>query len=243
MNPEKFKQKLAQAGIPQAVIKSYFVRCRLNPGFANEEIPSDDHFKTLSVIYELFYKNSTKTITNMEIRSILSVPYSQVEEAESKIKTLFPEYVEEINELYKNDIQVYYLSSGEITYLYELVSDYISEREKLWKVLGEALKVGVFYTESRFEAVEEAVGKSLASDVIYESSIRGFLLHPYYNDPIAAMKYLRSMFDEEMTARILVENPCFLYLFKDEYFIEFPHQKKERERQIREIVEKYQKTN
>ncbi len=237
------KEKLISAGIPEDIAKRYssYYERGLMPElvFDNDEMPSDDCFKTLSQAYDLFYKNRPDPINQFEIKSILSVPHSQVEASQKRMVELFPEHSEDILGLYNKEIQVFYLRPDEVAYLYDLISYYIPKDEKLWQVFKVSVKVGVFYTESRFEAVEDAVGKDHASQVIYESVTKGYLLHPYYTDPIAAFKYLKSMFDEQTTAKIVLENPEYLYLYKDEYYIELPHQKQERKKEIQEIIEKY----
>ena len=237
------KEKLINAGIPEDIAKRYssYYERGLMPelAFDNDEMPSDDCFETLFKVYDLFYENRPEPINQFEIKGILSVPYSQVRASQERMKELLPEHSEDVLELYNKEIQVYYLKPDEVTYLYDLISDYISEDKKLWQVFKVSTKVGVFCTESRFEAVEAAVGKDYASQVIYESVAKGYLLHPYYTDPIAAFEYLRSMFDEQTTAKIVLENPEYLYLYKDEYYIEFPHQKQKRKEEIQAIIEKY----
>lgn len=241
---KQLQEKLIESGIPAELAQKYCMQAKrgLMPefGFNGDKMPSDGCFKNLAVIYKDFYLNRALTIQPFEIISILSISEAQPEEAKQKISELFPEYADDIPELYKSDMQLYYLNADDAEYLCSLISDYINERDRQWQVFKKAAKVGVFCTESRFEAVEAAVGKQLASQVIYEATVNGYLLHPHYTDPIAAIRSLSGKFNELMIARILLENPDYLYLYKDQYFIEKESQKEEREKKIRNIVKKYE---
>ncbi len=240
---ETLEQKLVDAGIPAEIAKRYArlysKGLRSDIAFEKGELPPDENFRTLAEMYENFYAKKNKPISEIAIKSFLSVPYSRIISAQKVISELFPNHSHDVAWLYKEDLQIYYLQPEEVTYLHDLISEYISEDEKLWQIFKVCVKAGVFYTESRFEAVVDAVGENLAPEVIYQSTVNGYLLHPHYNDPIEALKFLRKQFDEQTTAKIIVENPDYLYLYKDEYYIEFPNQKQERENKINNIIAKY----
>ncbi len=244
MDFAKLEQKLIGAGIPSEIAKNCVLHYErgISPelSFENDELPSDDHFKTLSKMYKVFCKQfKDQPISEVTIKGFLLTPYSQIEAARKTISELFEKYSDKISELYENDIHIYDLRADEATYIYELISDYITDEEKLWQVFKKAAIVGEFYTDSRIEAVVDAVGKCLASEVIYESVVNGYLLYPYDTDPIEALKYLRTQFDAQTTAKIIIENPDYLYLYKDEFYVEFSWQKEKRELQMAEIIAKY----
>jgi len=238
------EEKLINVGIPAEIAKKYVMCQKIcadrNSASESYELPSDDNFKTLSKMYEIYCKqHNDQPIGELTIENFLLTPYSQVEATRGIISELFKNRPDDIAALYENEIHIYGLRPDEATYIYDIIAEYISDEEKLWKVFKKAAVVGEFYTSSRIEALIDAVGGKYASEVIYESVVNGFLFHPYYIDPIEALKYLKTQFHEETIARIIIENPFYLYLYKDKYYVEFPDSKKIREAEISKIIEKY----
>ena len=244
MDVAKLKEKLTDAGVPADIIKSYEIHYKygIKPeiAFENDELPPDDNFRTLAEVCRVCRENGKENqINEFMVKHFLSIPYSRVEATKAVITELFPGDVDEIFGLYEKNTDIYSLDPDEAKYIYGLLADYFKDEEKLWQVFKRAAAAGEFLTDSRIEAVVSVVGDTLAPDVIYESIVNGYLLHPYDTNPIGALKYLKTLFDEETTAKIIIENPDYLYLYKDEYYIEFPEQKAKREKEISDIIEKY----
>lgn len=203
-----------------------------------EKIPSSEYLKTVLVICDIFYNGHKERMTRDEIDNYITIPYSRVEAAMKKLQKLFPKHSEEVAGLYRKSIQVYYLTPEEAEYLYLLISDYV-ETDKVWDVFKAAVEIGVFCSESRIEAMEDAVGESLAGELIYETVVKGYLFRPDYTDPIAALESLKNHFDKETAAKLLSENPEYLVLFKDEFYDEAPEEREEREEKLKNIISKY----
>ena len=208
--------------------------------FENDEISSDDCFKTLSAVCDALLKNSPESLTKLLIKNILDVPYSQVESVRNIIESNFPNHNEDVAQLYKEKFEeIYYRTVDETEYLCKLIKGYISDEDKTWQVFVKAVAVGIYRTEQCIEIVVDAVGEQRAPEVIYESTVNGWLLYPHYTDPVEAIKYLMTMFDGETICKVIMENPDYLYLYKEDGFIEFPEQKEKRNQEIHAIIEKY----
>lgn len=163
------------------------------------------------------------------------------ETAQQRMAALFPTHAEEALRLHEEDAQIAHLSPYEAAYLYSLISDYFDDKERVWQVFRRAAKVGVFFTESRFEAVEQTVGEALAPEVIYDSTVNGYLLCPEVAevDPERALACLKKRFDEKTCAEILAKNQEFLRLFKAKYHTETAAESAERASKIQMIIKKY----
>ena len=239
----ELEEKLKKAGVPEDTAHNYIeiYETGLVPEleFKNDEMPSDECFKTLAEVCDILLKKHLEIVAMFYIRNILDIPYLRVETVRNILGTIFPAQKEEIKRLYKEKVDMYYLAPDETEYLCKLIQSYIPDKEKAWQVFEKALEVGLCHTERCIEAVVDAVGEQRAPEVIYESTVNGWLLYPYYTDPVEAIKYLRTMFDEQTIAKIILENPDYLYLYKEEYYTEFPHQKESREKKIQAIIEKY----
>ena len=227
------EEKLVNAGIPPEIAKRYVTYYENDLGtelsFENDELPSDDNFKTLSEMYKAFRKQyKGQSIDEMLIKKFLMIPYSQVESTRKRISELFENRFNEIEKIYESNVHIYDLQPYEATYIYDLLAKYISDEEKLFRVFKRAAIAGKLYTDNLIEAVVNAVGKELAPEVIYESAVNGYLFYPYYTAPVEALKYLKKQFDEQTIAKIIIENPDYLYLYKDEFYVELPEQKERR---------------
>lgn len=241
---EILEQKLVSVGIPLEIAQKYamFHKRWENCKVASEyyELPPDDNFKTLSKMYEIYCKqNNDQPIGELIIERFLLMPYSQVEATRKRIHKLFEKRFDEIVELYENEIHIYYLRPDEAIYIYELIAEYISDEEKLWQVFKRAAIAGEFFASSRIEAIVDTVGKKFAPEVIYESVVNGYLFYPYHTDPIEALKYLKKQFDKETIAKIIIENPEYLYVYKNDFYVEFMEIKEEIEKDISAIIQKY----
>lgn len=243
MDFAKLEEKLKNAGVPEETAHRYvvFYERGLMPelSFENNEIPSDECFKTLSAVCDILLKKSPESLTKFLIKNVLDIPYSQVESVRNVIESNFPNQKEDIVRLYREKEGMYYLSTDEAEYLCKLIEGYIPDKDRAWQVFVKAVAVGLYHTEQCIEAVVDAVGEQRAPEVIYEATVNGWLLHPYYTDPVEAIKYLRTMFDEQTICKVILENPEYLYLYKEDGFIEFPEQKEKRNQEIQAIIEKY----
>ncbi len=242
MDYKILKQKLIEAGIPEKIVDSYVTGYRL--GFAeftfeegNE--PTDKNFAVLKEYYHNFYKNTKREINTVLIHQMLMQPPEQCDEVKLKIKELSGNEDSKIEELFKKTEALYTTSTYEIGYIYELVSDYFSDKERLWAVFTKAINAGMFWAEQCIDAIVHAVGEKFASDVLYETAVNGYLYTSLYSDPVEAIKHLEENFDSDTIAKILVEEPEYLYLYKDKYYAEFPEQKEKRSQEIQAIIEKY----
>lgn len=239
----ELEKKLKNAGVPKEMAHRYavFYERGLMPelAFENDEMPSEECFKTLSAVCDILLKKRPESMTKFLIKNILEIPYSQVENVRNIIETFFSNHKEDIARLYKEKEGMYYLSADETEYLCKLIEDYIPNKDRAWQVFVKAVAVGLYHTEQCIEAVVDAVGEQRAPEVIYEATVNGWLLHPYYTDPVEAIKYLRTMFDEQTICKVILENPEYLYLYKEDGFIEFPEQKEKRSQEIQAIIEKY----
>lgn len=243
MDFAKLEEKLKNAGVPEETAHRYvvFYERGLMPelSFENDEIPSDECFKTLSAVCDILLKKSPESLTKFLIKNVLDIPYSQVDTVRSIIENFFSNRKEDIACLYKEKEGMYYLSADETKYLCELIEGYIADKDRAWQVFVKAVAVGLYHTERCIEAVVDAVGEQRAPEVIYEATVNGWLLHPYYTDPVEAIKYLMTMFDGEKIFKVILENPEYLYLYKEDGFIEFPEHKEKRMKEIQNIIEKY----
>ncbi len=236
------KQKLIEVGIPVQIADRYVVGYRL--GFAEftfEEgkAPTDKNFAILKEYYHNFFENTKKEINTVLIHQMLIQPPEQYDEVKLKIKELSGKGDSKIEELFKKTEALYTTSTYEIGYIYELVSDYFSDKERVWAVFTKAINAGMFWAEQCIDAIVHAVGEKLAPDVLYETAVNGYLYTSLYSDPVEAIKYLEENFDSDTIAKILVEEPEYLYLYKDKYYVEFSEQKEKRMKEIQNIIEKY----
>ncbi len=236
---EELTTKLINVGIPEDISKKYsgIYKRGLSPEieFENHIIPDDDHFETLRRIYPVFYEG--KEIREFDIKQILNISYRDVEKAKSKMKEYFDS--DDVELLYLNDEEVYRIGAYEVEYIYGLVDDIIKDKSKQWEVFKRAVPVGMFITETRFEAVKSAVCEDTLEEVIYFTTVNGFLLYSYYNDPEKAIDFLKERFDKETIRKILVENEDFLYLFKEEYYGWRFGEKEKTTKRIQEILLSY----
>lgn len=236
------KQKLIEVGIPVQIADSYVVGYRL--GFAEfsfEEgkIPTDKNFSILKEYYYNFFENTKREINTVLIHQMLIQPPEQCDEVKLKIKELSGKEDSEIERLFKKTEALYTTSAYEIGYIYELVSDYFSDKERVWAVFTKAINAGMFWAEQCIDAIVHAVGEKFASDVLYETAVNGYLYTSLYSDPVEAIKHLEENFDSDTIAKILVEEPEYLYLYKEDGFIELPEQQEKRMQEIQNIIEKY----
>lgn len=243
MDFAKLEEKLKNSGVPEGIAHKYviFYERGLMPelAFENDEIPSDECFKTLSEVCDILSKKSPESLTKFLIKNVLSIPYSQVETVGNILKTFFQNHKEDVDRIYKENERIYYFTAYEIEYLCKLIADYISDEDRIWQVFVKAVDIGLYHTEQRIEAIVDAVGEQRAAEIIYEATVNGWLLYPYYTDPVEAVKYLMTMFDEQTICRVILENPEYLYLYKEDGFIESSEQKEIREQEIQVILEKY----
>lgn len=207
--------------------------------FKNDEMPSDDCFKTLSAICDILLKKSPASITKFLINSILTLPYSEVEEARHIIERFFCNHKQDIDALYKENEKVYFLLCEGAEYLCRMITSYIADQDKAWEVFAKAVTVGIYQAELRLDAVFEAVGEERAPEIIYASAVNGWLLHPRDTDPAEAIKYLMTMFDAQTICKILLEQPAYLNLYKEDGFAESSEERERREREIQEILQAY----
>lgn len=245
MDFAKLEEKLKDSGVPKETAHKYaiFYERGLMPelAFENDEMPTDECFKTLSAVCDILLKKSAspQILTKFLIKNVLSIPYSQVETVRNVTKAFFGNHKEDIYKLYKESEKIYYFTVYEIEYLCKLIKGYIYDEEKAWQVFLKAVEVGLYHTEQCIETVACAVGEKRAPKVIYESAVHGWLLYPYYTDPVEAVKYLMTIFNEQTICRVLLESPEYLYLYKEDGFVESPEQKEIREHEIKAVLEKY----
>ena len=239
----ELQDKLIDANVPFDVVESFvlYYKSGFVPEirFKNDEIPSDDCFKTLGEACKTLYAKGEPSITVMEVSNILKIPYSRVYAAKERMFELFPGRFSEIYKFVYGGLGIIYTDRDKIDCVYNLVSEYFSEPDGKWKAFERAVELGEECSRERFSAVVEAVGEKLALKVVYEATVNGFLLYPYYTDPVGAIKMLRKRFDGETTAKILINETDYLYLYKDEDYIELPEDRQARLQRIREMLEKY----
>ncbi len=240
----ELKEKLIEVGIPEDRARAFSNGFR--HGFAEYTFeegyePTDENFKVLNEYYKIFYVRDNIEISDHTIKSILSLPYEQLSSVKELICKLTGKSRDEVEELYKEDHNIYGLDTYETKYIYELICPFFQDdSERLWQVFKRAIMTGMFNVECVITAIVEAVGEEHASEVLYESTVNGYLfLTSEYLDQPEAIKTLRSQFDSATTVKVLKEHPEYLFLFKHEDFVEFSEQKEKREREVQAIIDEY----
>ena len=208
MDYKILKQKLIDAGIPEKIIDSYVTGYRLGFSeftFEEGKTPTDKNFTDLKEYYHNFFENTKREINTVLIHQMLIQPPEQCDEVKLKIKELSGKEDPKIEELFKKTEALYTTSAYEVEYIYELVSDYFSDKEKVWAVFVKAINAGMFWAEQCIDAIVHAVGEKLAPDVLYETAVNGYLYTSLYSDPLEAIKHLEENFDSDTIAKILVK--------------------------------------
>ena len=181
----------------------------------DDELPSDECFKTLVSI-----QSSKRELTAFEIKRILEVPYSQVQQVQEMICDYYNYPRGLLEKYYEKDLSMYFVMPSTVNKIYDYLSGKF-EKEICKHIFLDSLVLGYLETKERIDVLVEYTGTA-SSDILYEMYCRngklGYLMYPYYINPIKAIKYLAEMLDKSTVVHILKTDFGYLYAYKDGVF-------------------------
>lgn len=192
----------------------------LYPEILFETLPEAECFETLAAVKVARSNRSSfiaqDKLSDIEIKKLLSIPYSRVKEAAKHICIVLdcPEYI--VGKWYQDNIELYFVSKSDVYNINETLSEFFP-RSMHKHFFKEALILGQRETFRRLHYLHEATGRR-TDEIVYEMYCRsgqlGYLFYPYYTDPVEAIQYLERHFDPEMIAHILKTDLDYLHAYK-----------------------------
>ncbi len=224
----KLKEKFDEYGlmdIAESFCESYKLAIKdMYPEirFDNDALPSDDCFKTLVAVKQSIIADkdlsSKRDLTDLEIKRILEIPYTQVQQVKELICDSYDYQHDVIESYYGKNLSMYFITPVTVKKVFEYLSEKF-ENEICKHVFLDSLILGYEETTNRIDTLIACTGIA-ATEILYETYCRngklGYLLYPYYTNPKKAIKYLSERLDKSTVAHILKTDFWYLYAYKDD---------------------------
>lgn len=192
----------------------------LYPEILFDTLPESECFETLAAVKAALSKRSTQNeqnkLSDIEIKKLLGIPYSQVKEAATHICRIldYPEYI--VSKWYQEHLELYFVTKSDVYNINETLAEYF-HRSVYKHFFVDALILGHKETFHRLYELHRATMRR-TDEVVYEMYCRngklGYLFYPYYTDPVEAIRYLERHFDPETIAHILKTDLDYLHAYK-----------------------------
>lgn len=220
--------KLRAAGLPEGQAQTFAERCcgyrDYNPAyfelFRNQQMPSDDCFRTLAEAQVIFASKTDSGNDSQELDFIdryLNVPYSDVVEVKKEIARSFDVDDSSVEAVYAQDPEWLLITADSVKAFSDFLHSQFRDPDLMWSIYKEAALLGLEKTQYRIDNVLDLLGAKIGEMVI-RKDLQGeaWLFYRWFPDPVGCIRYmLECGLAPDKIQIILQQEPRLLYVYKE----------------------------
>lgn len=220
--------KLRAAGLPERQAQTFAEQCcgyrDYNPAyfelFKNQQMPSDDCFRTLAEAQIIFASKTDSGNDSQELDFIdryLNVPYSVVVEAKTEIAGSFGVDGSSVEAVYAQAPEWLLITADSVKAFASFLHTQFRDPDLIWSIYKEAALLGLEKTQYRIDNILDLLGAEIGEMVI-RNDLQGesWLFYRWFTDPVGCIRYmLECGLTPDKIQIILQQEPRLLYVYKE----------------------------